>query len=162
MARKPTLYRSHSAFLNCCHGFSFPTKVHHREDLRYFYFAFPHHKSLWVLDGVSLSCHLQTIPPVIPGKPPALWVYTANFRLKHGMVLCFESNSMQEARLYCYLLCSKTLKGMRERNLCVLGTLLFSIKQHQAHQEKPMWAWKDLDALWPGVSPVGFGFHLQT
>lgn len=106
---------------------------------------------------------LSDIPPVIPGRPPALWVYAANFRFKHGTVPYFESNSMQEARLYHYLLCSKTLEGMRDWNLYVLGMLLlFSVKQPQAHQEEPMWAWKDLGALWPGLLPVGFGFHLQT
>lgn len=35
----------------------------------------------------------------------------------------------------------------------------FSVKQPQAHQEELMQAWEDLYTLWPGLSPVGFGFH---
>lgn len=60
LARRLTLCRTHSAFLSCCHGFSFPTKVHYHEDLPYFYFTFTDHKSLRVLDGARLFSYLQT------------------------------------------------------------------------------------------------------
>lgn len=98
-----------SGFLSRCLGFSFLTKAHHREDLSYLDFAFLDHKSLRVLDGARLSFHLQT--SLLSSQGGHLLYGCVQPISDLNTVWCSESNSMQEARLYCFLLCSKTLKG---------------------------------------------------
>lgn len=136
-------------------SFHFPQKLIIMRISRILIFAFPDHKSLRVLDGARLSSHLQT--SLLSSQGGHLLYGCMQPISDLNTAWCSESNSVQEARLYCFLLCSKTLKGT--------GISMFwghfSVKQPQAHQEH-MWGWKALGALWPTLSLIGFGFHLQT